>query len=192
MYRADPATCEAAHAVAVLILNVPGRVHRPWLRFPRPGPQGPPNWSPTPRHVGPSSLHPSLAPPQVLVSNSSSLEIPPVEQTRGVLFSWQECVCSTRSAGPIGPAASAAAPQLVAAQPRCVSELLVWSPRNSATRYGYFEPFAYTPSRKRAGTGPSAFPFRRLPPWCPYRRRLSARPPRACRSRPQRHRGVRP
>src|SRR6059058_3960706 len=76
MHRANPATCEAAHAVAVLILNVPGRVHRPWLRFPRPGPQGPPNWSPTPRHVGPSSLHPSLAPPQVLVSNSSSLEIP--------------------------------------------------------------------------------------------------------------------
>src|SRR5882672_8643102 len=28
-----------------------------------------------------------------------------------------------------------------------------WSPRNSATRYGYFELFAYTPRRKRACTG---------------------------------------
>src|SRR6202011_3232320 len=33
-----------------------------------------------------------------------------------------------------------------------------WSPRNSATRYGYFEPFVYTPSRKRACTG-SSMPF---------------------------------
>src|SRR5262249_25903817 len=30
-----------------------------------------------------------------------------------------------------------------------------WSPRNSASRYGCFEPFAYTPRRKRACTGTS-------------------------------------
>ena len=33
----------------------------------------------------------------------------------------------------------------------------------------------------------SPFSCRQLPPWCPYRRRLSARPPPACRSRPQIH-----
>jgi hypothetical protein len=54
MHRADPATGQSAHAIALLVLNVARPLHRRGLRRPRPR--------------APPPLNPSFAPRQVLVS----------------------------------------------------------------------------------------------------------------------------
>src|SRR5262245_56533321 len=77
MHRTDPATCEPAHAVAVLILNIARHVHRAWLRGPHPWSQPALNSSSTSRHLGLSSLTPSFAPRQFLVSTRLHSKCPP-------------------------------------------------------------------------------------------------------------------
>src|SRR3989337_2738411 len=70
MHRPDAAACQAAHAIAVLVLDVARPIHRGRLRLPPPRPQPP--------------LNPSFAPRNGLVSTRTHSKCPPASERSGL------------------------------------------------------------------------------------------------------------
>ena len=67
MHRANPATRQAPHPIAVLVLNIPRSIHRRRLRLPGPRPQAPLDSSFAPRQFFVSTCVHSKCPPRFRV-----------------------------------------------------------------------------------------------------------------------------